>query len=135
MTTYATDAQVSEWDAAASQFVPTSDEVGGVPSFARLRQRAYEEIGRRLLRREPQVRQADLGRVAELTHAEVLFTLHRLYAEAAAKVGDDGTLKWRSEEAFKKFVDEMENVRIPSGDDETGTQMLQSVVTVPIWRR
>ena len=131
MTTYATDAQVSEWDSSAKDFLPASDSA----SFARLRQRAYEEIGRRLLRREPAVLQADLGLVAELTHAEVLFVVHRLYADAAAKVGDDGTLKWRSEQALAAFVDEMENIRIPAADDTTGTQYVQSVVTVPIWRR
>jgi hypothetical protein len=132
MPTYCTDLDVLHFDPLAATYLPDSDSA----SFERIRENAYAEIGRRLARRDPPVSQSSVGGVAGLDHAERLWVLYRLYYDAAAKVGDTDTLKKRSDDYLALFDTEMENVRIPIGDDDgDGMQTISSVNSVQVWRR
>jgi len=128
-TTYADDDDITAWDSAAGGYLPA-----GVSTFDAVRTKAYQEIGRRLSRREPAIDQSVLGLIDELKHAEVLFALHALYFQAAAKVADDSMLNWRSKQYRDDFEAEMANVRIPADTDDFNAA-LRSVKTVPIYRR
>uniref|UniRef100_A0A6H1ZIH3 Uncharacterized protein n=1 Tax=viral metagenome TaxID=1070528 RepID=A0A6H1ZIH3_9ZZZZ len=128
-TTYCTDADITGYDSDAVEFLPPAEV-----TFDRVRGLAYAEIGRRLARREPAIDQGALGLIDGLSHAEVLYSLYRLYFESAAKVGDMDTLRWRADEYRKAFEDEIACVRIPADLDDYNAA-LRSVKCVPIYRR
>ncbi len=105
-TTYCDDTDITARESQATELNLGSTD------FSAHRLVAYNEIGRRIARRNPGVNQAGLGIVEELREAEVRFTLYRLYFTAASRCGDD--MFWQKSQAYKReFEEEIAAVELP----------------------
>lgn len=105
-TTYSEDTDITNREPQASTLNDGSTD------FSRQRQIAYDEIGRRLIRRSPAIVQSALGIITELKEAEIRFTLHRLYFEASSRAADDPL--WAKAQAYRReFEDEIMSAQLP----------------------
>lgn len=126
MSTYAEDTDITNADPFATQVRPSGDS-----DFERVRTLAYDEINRRLSRRNPPVdAPSSLADSSELTEAEVRFALHYLYRDAASVAAD--SLYWEKAKHWLSMAEaEITTVQVSVGVEDVKSVQSNSA---PIWR-
>ena len=115
-TTYTVESDITKAEPSATDYLPASDS----GSFDRLRVLAYNEINRRLARRNPPVDYTECSDTTELNWAEVCHVLRDLFEQAASRAQND--LLWvQAKEWGKRWDDEIQNAPVTvSGDSADG---------------